>query len=89
MEADEATKDPTGRGTHGGGNMVGPPAYPGGVSGSVNNQQVLVLDQSVFATLDDVLARDVAVVQVEYAREVSRAAAAAYDRILTVLNRPS
>ncbi len=87
MVAGDCGSNPTGRGTHGGGNATMRAAPPGGVSGSVNNQQLLVLDHAVFATLGDDLARDIAIVQVEYARDVSAAAAAAYDRILSVLTR--
>ena len=87
QEGNGGTK-PTGRGTIGGGGIWNPtPDFTGG-SAAISNQQILVLDPAVLATLSEVEARSVAICQVKFARDVSAAAVTAYNGILEVLSEP-
>ena len=66
--------------THPGGGTAAPPPSP-----PVTNQPLLVLDSNVVATLTPAEARQLAIIQVEFAAGVSRLAADAYDRVLSLL----
>ena len=87
QEHDGGTQ-PTGRGTIGGGGIwVQTPSFTG-CSPDISNQQILVLDPAVLATLSEAEARRVAICQIRFARNVSAAAVTAYDGILEVLAGP-
>jgi hypothetical protein len=72
---------PQGKGSHGPlGGPNPPPAQP-----NVTNQQVLVIDSNVISLLTPDQARELAILQVEFARDVSERATQAYNRLLAVL----
>lgn len=82
----------TGRGTHPGGGPInggdGIRAGAGtasGLVGDVCNQQLLVFDRDILATLDATEARRLAIIQLRFARGVSRQAMIAYDSMLLLL----
>lgn len=77
--------NPEGHGTHAGGGpdvRKNPKPCP---TPSVTNQPILPLEGNLFANLDQRAAQDVVIVQLAFARDVSRLAADAYQRVLTVL----
>jgi hypothetical protein len=72
----------TGIGTKGGGLFEKPLPPPGGVSGPVSNQSQLVLDASIFSDLSPETTRKLKIIQLQFAQQVSEAAAAAYKSVL-------
>ena len=82
--------DPDSHGSHGGGGGTDPgaAAVGGGTSGPVSNQPQLALDHSTFTHLPRHHLHAIKVVQLEFARDVSARAAAAYDQVLAVLRTP-
>lgn len=72
-----------GRGTMGGGggNVVQPPPPPP----VVTNQQLLVLDGRLFEGIPEHVSRKIKLIQLEFARDISALAVAAYDRIIEEL----
>jgi hypothetical protein len=75
-----------GRGTGGdGGDHERTHHRAGPAQSGVTNQQLLALDSSFFPVLGEDQALEVAIVQLEFARDVSRLAADAYDRVIAAL----
>jgi hypothetical protein len=72
-------------GQHGPTNIVPPPTV-GQHGPTVVNQELLVLPTSLFDELSARQRHDVNIVQLQFARDVSAAAAAAYERIIAALN---
>jgi hypothetical protein len=74
---------PAGRGSQSGGG----PAATAGVAGPVTNPQLLVVNGSIFDCLSEPQLHALKIVQLEYARDVSAAAASAYEKIISELRR--
>jgi hypothetical protein len=76
---------PTGRGSGGDGPDKTRQKHHAGPQPTISNQQLLVLDTSLLPPLEEDQARQLAIVQIEFARDVSNLAAAAYQRVLETL----
>ena len=87
MEDHEAgTTLPDGLYTSGGGDVIRPGSGTTcGSSGDVRNQTLLVFDRSVLPQLSVSEARELALIQLRFAQAVSEQAAAAYARMITLL----
>ncbi len=81
MDETEGGVQPQSKGSQGplGGSNPAPPPPP------VTNQQLLVIDGNVLQALSQNEARELAILQVEFARDVSERATQAYNRLLGVL----
>jgi hypothetical protein len=81
MDETEGGVQPQSKGSQGplGGSNPAPPLPP------VTNQQLLVIDGNVLQALSQNEARELAILQVEFARDVSERATQAYNRLLAVL----
>jgi hypothetical protein len=66
--------------------VIVPPATVGQHGPTVVNQELLVLPTSLFEGLSARQRHDVTILQLQFAKDVSTAAAAAYDRIIAALN---
>jgi len=82
MDETEGGMQPQSKGSQGplGGSTPAPPPLP-----PVTNQQLLVIDGNVLQVLTQNEARELAILQVEFARDVSERATQAYNRLLAVL----
>jgi hypothetical protein len=80
--SNSGTATPSGVGTKEGGLVVVSSTPSGGSSGPVSNQQQLVLDSSIFSELSPETRRELKIIQLEYARDVSAAAADAYEKLI-------
>jgi hypothetical protein len=76
---------PTGRGSGGDGPDKTRQNHHAVPQPTISNQQLLVLDTSLLPPLEEDQARQLAIVQIEFARDVSNLAAAAYQRVLETL----
>ena len=78
---------PDGLETNGGGDVVRPGSGTTcGLSGDVCNQTLLVFDRSILPQLSAAEARELTVIQLRFAQAVSEQAAAAYARMITLLD---
>ncbi len=81
---------PTGRGSTGGGGNVAHQRHSAAtVPAPVTNQPLLALGSNVYDNLTDEQAHNVTLVQLQFARDVSLRASAAYDQIIQHLSEPS
>jgi len=83
QSAPDPDPDPDGRGSLGGGG-------PGGtiiVTDSATNPQLLVVNSSIFDCLSEPQLHALKIIQIEYGRDVSAAAAPAYEKIIAEFRR--
>jgi hypothetical protein len=81
---------PTGRGsTGGGGDIVSSQNAGTPCSSPVTNQTLLVVDSHLHEHLSPRQSLRLALIQLEFARDVSSRAAVAYDQILDELRKPA
>jgi len=82
-DGSQAGASPAGRGSQSGGG----PAATSGVAGPVTNPQLLVVSGSIFDCLSEPQLHALKIIQLEYARDVSTAAASAYEKIIAEFRR--